>query len=227
MKTTCYHKIAVKKSLGLEVETRRKINLTELKRKRKPKGEGKSGRKRPRANDYEVIPANPDKVNEKQREYKRVDEAQKDDSVLSKTLEPGEDEDIAGNERPDGPLWLKISGIELRLEEKEILQHRTDWLNDKIMDAAQILMRRQFPYISGFDTVLKAANLSYDPCPTRPFIQIVNRTSRSGTGSHWLTLSTLDCKPGKEVKIYDSAYRVSASTLKNPYAIFFAMVRLL
>ena len=74
------------------------------------------------------------------------------------------------------------------------------------MDAAQILMRRQFPYISGFDTVLKAANLSYDPCPTRPFIQIVNRTSRSGTGSHWLTLSTLDCKPGKEVKIYDSAY---------------------
>ena len=124
----------------------------ELKRGPKPKGQGKLGRKRPRAN-YEVIPANPHKVNEKQREYERVDEAQKDDSVLSKTLKLGEDEDIAGNERSDGPVWLKISGIELQLEEKEILQHWIDWLNDKIMDAAQILMRHQFPYISGFDTV--------------------------------------------------------------------------
>ena len=35
VKTTCYHKIAVKKSIGLVIETRRKISLTELKRKRK------------------------------------------------------------------------------------------------------------------------------------------------------------------------------------------------
>jgi len=27
-----------------------------------------------------------------------------------------------------------------------------------------------------------------------------------GEGSHWLMLSTLDCRPRKEVKIYDSAY---------------------
>ena len=27
-----------------------------------------------------------------------------------------------------------------------------------------------------------------------------------GEGSHWLTLSTIDCKLGKEVKISDSAY---------------------
>ena len=25
-------------------------------------------------------------------------------------------------------------------------------------------------------------------------------------GTHWVTLNTLDCKPGKQVKIYDSAY---------------------
>jgi len=58
VKTTCYHKIRVKKSIGSAIETRRKINLTELKRKRKPKVEEKSERKRPRANDYDVIPAN-------------------------------------------------------------------------------------------------------------------------------------------------------------------------
>ena len=37
VKTTCYHKIAVKKSIGLEIQTRRKINLTELKKKEKTK----------------------------------------------------------------------------------------------------------------------------------------------------------------------------------------------
>ena len=94
MKTTCYHKIAVKKSLGLQIETFfflifsnilietwRKINLTELKRKWKPNGEGKSGRKLPRVNDYEVIPAKPDNINEE-------DEIKKGNSFLSKMLEP-------------------------------------------------------------------------------------------------------------------------------------------
>lgn len=58
--------------------------MTELKRKRKPKGEGKSGRKLPQVNDYEVIPTKPDNINEE-------DEIKKGDSFLSKTLEPGDD----------------------------------------------------------------------------------------------------------------------------------------
>ena len=74
VKTTCYHKKAVKKSIGLEIETRRKINLTELKRKRKPKGEGKSGTKRPRANDYDVFTADPGRhgFQQKLRFLKRI-----------------------------------------------------------------------------------------------------------------------------------------------------------
>ena len=64
VKTTSYHKIAVKKRIGLAIETRCKIKPTELKRKRKPKGEGKSGRKRPRANDYEICyPSRPREAN--------------------------------------------------------------------------------------------------------------------------------------------------------------------
>lgn len=55
--------------------------MTELKRKRKPNGEGKSGRKLPQVNDYEVIPAKPDNINEE-------DEIKKGDSFLSKMLEP-------------------------------------------------------------------------------------------------------------------------------------------
>ena len=96
--------------------------------------------------------------------------------------------------------------MQLHQEEKEILSHRGDWLNDRIMDAAQVLLRRQFPYMSGFDTVLKAQNLSYDYCPSNPFIQIVNHPAMKGEGSHWLMLSTLDCRLLKEIKSYDSAY---------------------
>ena len=50
--------------------------------------------------------------------------------------------------------------------------------------------------------MLKAQNLSYDCYPNNPFIQIVNRPAMKGEGSHLLMLSTLDCKPHKEVKIY-------------------------
>ena len=65
---------------------------------------------------------------------------------------------------------------------------KLNWLNDRIMNAAQILLRRQFPYISRFDTVLKALNLTINP-----FIKTVN-----GEDSHCLTLSTLDFRPGKK-----------------------------
>ena len=78
---------------------------------------------------------------------------------------------IASCHRLDGPVWKQIGDMQLRQEEKGILSHRGDWLNDRIMDAAQILLRRQFPYISGLDTVLKAQNLSYDCRRNNPFIR--------------------------------------------------------
>ena len=77
-------------------------------------------------------------------------------SITDVTLEPGNEDQIASSHRLDGPIWKQIDDIQLRQEEKEILSHLGDWLNDRIMDAAQILLRRQFPYISRFDTVLKA-----------------------------------------------------------------------
>ena len=83
-------------------------------------------------------------------------------SITDVTLEPGYEDQIASSHRLDGPVWLKIDDLQLRQEEKEILTHRGDWLNDRIIDAAQILLKRQFPYISGFDAVVKAANLSYE-----------------------------------------------------------------
>ena len=131
----------------------------------KKKGEGKSGRQRPHANDYDVIPADPGKQSEEPEPEGDQREGDEHISIADVTLEPGNEDQIASCHRLDGPVWKQIDDMQLRQEEQEILSRRGDWLNDRIMDAAQILLQRQFPYISGFDTVLKAQNLSYDCYP--------------------------------------------------------------
>lgn len=54
----CYHRIAVRMSLGLESEdVAPKINLTQLRRKAKTRSDKRSGRKTPSVGDYTVNPA--------------------------------------------------------------------------------------------------------------------------------------------------------------------------
>ena len=54
----CYHILAVKMSIGLEdIDSRRKVNLTQLRRNTRSRGQKKSGRKAPRPGDYEIVPA--------------------------------------------------------------------------------------------------------------------------------------------------------------------------
>ena len=62
-KKDCYHIVAAKISIGMNVETKKPayLNLTQLRRNNRSKKEKKSGRKRPREGDTEVIAA-PDAV---------------------------------------------------------------------------------------------------------------------------------------------------------------------
>lgn len=54
----CYHILAVRMSIGLEdIDAKKTINLTQLRRNVRSRREKKSGRKVPRPGDYEVIPA--------------------------------------------------------------------------------------------------------------------------------------------------------------------------
>lgn len=58
----CYHILAVRISIGLEdVKSKRKINLTQLRRNTRPRRANKSGRKAPQPQDYEITPA-PDAI---------------------------------------------------------------------------------------------------------------------------------------------------------------------
>ena len=56
----CYHIMAVRMSIGLEsVDSKRRINLSMLimRHNKRSKADKKSGRKAPRAGDYDVVPA--------------------------------------------------------------------------------------------------------------------------------------------------------------------------
>ena len=56
--TTCYHILAAKMSIGMNISTApNQWNLTELRRKARKGKEKKSGRKRARPGDYDVVPA--------------------------------------------------------------------------------------------------------------------------------------------------------------------------
>ncbi|CAL4196908.1 unnamed protein product, partial [Meganyctiphanes norvegica] len=56
--TTCYHILAVKMSIGMSILPKKEpVNLTLLTKKNRRKNDGKSGRKKHRAQDVEVVPA--------------------------------------------------------------------------------------------------------------------------------------------------------------------------
>lgn len=54
----CYHILAVRMSIGLDdKDSKKRVNLTQLRRKAKNKRDKKSGRKASRPSDYDVVPA--------------------------------------------------------------------------------------------------------------------------------------------------------------------------
>ena len=75
---------------------------------------------------------------------------------------------------PAGPDWLQIGSITLADEEKSILYLPNAWLNDRIIDATQEMLKRQFPHIWSLDTCLKARNLSFKKAREN-FIQVLNK----------------------------------------------------
>ena len=98
----------------------------------------------------------------------------------------------------DKNFWLNVGNVKLTTEDQAILESSDMWLNDKIVNAAQILLSTQFPYISGFQDTLLQKNHQH-PVLTGEFIQIVNERN-----THWITVSTLGVTQPSILKVYDS-----------------------
>jgi len=90
----------------------------------------------------------------------------------------------------------------LNITEKNILQSKL-WLNDIIIDSSMNLLQYQFPDLGGMQSCQLAHQLDFQR-HEKLFIQVINRSPSDG-GSHWLTVSNINCLQNT-VKVYDSAY---------------------
>ena len=113
--------------------------------------------------------------------------------------------------QPSPRLWKKDLG--LTVEDKQILRDPSAWLTDNLIDAGQILLRKQYgDRVSGLQDVVKARTLSMDVEPDE-FIQILNKSD-----SHWFTISTIGCQPGV-VNVFDSGSKYTTDRNKEITAL--------
>ena len=90
-------------------------------------------------------------------------------------------------------------GIKLGAHHKEVLQSR-QWLDDKIINVAQAMLKAQHPLVGGFQDIALAQKLAMTPEPGE-FIQLLNVGSQ-----HWITVSNIGCNTPFSVKVYDSMH---------------------
>ena len=81
--------------------------------------------------------------------------------------------------------WMSVGTVQLTQDDKEILKFPDMWLNDKITNAAQHILKKQFPLIEGFQDTLLQKEHQFRVM-AEEFVQIINKS-----GNHWITLSTL------------------------------------
>ena len=101
--------------------------------------------------------------------------------------------------------WLKIFNLSLKQKDKNIIINK-DMLNDRIIDAAQIIMKNQFkhsPQINGFQPTIFKQNTKHFKKTNKDMLQILHRGSANS--GHWFSVSTLNCDEGS-INIYDSAF---------------------
>ena len=94
-------------------------------------------------------------------------------------------------------MWL--ADLNLHQSDKEVLLSPTPWLTDSIINAAQQLLRKQYPHLPGLQDVSLGLTMSFN-VQRGEFLQIL-QTSQD----HWLTVFTIGVQHPR-VKVFDSLY---------------------
>ena len=84
-------------------------------------------------------------------------------------------------------------------------------LTDNIIDAAQMLLKRAFPALSGLQSVCCGLTMNFNVEPAE-FVQVIH----NGRG-HWLTISTIGTSHS-DVHVYDSMYPSAGTLVKAQVA---------
>ena len=108
-------------------------------------------------------------------------------------------------------LWVTIENTMLLLKDRSILLNG-EWLMDNIIFAAEQLLLRQHPHISGLQDPSLQLTHTFDVHGSNEFVQILNLGR-----SHWITVSSIGCNTGT-VKVYDSLNLMLTSAVKKVIA---------
>ena len=110
------------------------------------------------------------------------------------------------NSEQSVPIWMKIGRITLQEEHKEMIL-KGSMLNDVIINAAQFLLKEQFPDIFGFQSTLLLEKPPARYEQDKVHVQII-----FDRDNHWITTSNAFAKKG-EILVYDSMYtRIDKNT---------------
>ena len=87
--------------------------------------------------------------------------------------------------------------------DKKILSSESQWLNDSIVNAAQLLLSESGAMIQGFQNTLLGKGHKFKAIKLggAPFVQILHVNS-----NHWITTTNINCEAG-EVRVFDSLYK--------------------
>ena len=110
----------------------------------------------------------------------------------------------------EAKTWIAELG--LSHTDRRIIASPTGWLNDKIMDGAQKLLRYVNPAVPGLQSVTLGVTCDFD-IQTGEFLQVLH----DGAG-HWLVISTIGVKHPAEVYVYDSMYSSASPSLQMQIA---------
>ena len=113
--------------------------------------------------------------------------------------------------KPEQSRKLWIPELNLAKSEQDVLLNPTAWLTDTLIDAAQILLKKANPAMSGLQSVVLGQTMNFDIEPGE-FVQILH----NGHG-HWLTISTVG-NEHPQVEVYDSAYSCCPTICKAQIA---------
>jgi hypothetical protein len=101
-------------------------------------------------------------------------------------------------------IW--IPSLNLHESDRIDILGNNVWLNDRVMNAAQGLLKSRFPGVFGlFDTITVAADhLETDEKHDKPLVQVLHDARGGG---HWLTVSTVNCIKG-HIAVYCSVQQM-------------------
>lgn len=113
---------------------------------------------------------------------------------------------------------LHVQGTDISLTEDNLnIIVDGKWLTDKHIDAAQGLLKKQFPHVRGLQSPTLSQTQTFE-IQTGEFAQILN------TGGHWVTVTRTDGQ-SDDIEVYDSLYSVLPMSTKECIAGIAAIQR--